>query len=170
MHTSVTVTFALPRIQECSDLAIINGSCDPYATVTMIYTNKKQETKRTKVKKKTVTPHFDEVFIFEVQLVFFQLKWVNTRKWDKNTLLYPNLLKFQTFSDFCIFIFWYRYPINPLASLWLLSRKDCICQGTCHKVCRRCLIIYFYIFPTPRSQICYSFKKYVNQKNGKTCS
>ena len=54
------------RIQECSDLAVINGSCDPFATVTCLYTNKKQESKRTKVKKKTTNPHFNEVFIFEV--------------------------------------------------------------------------------------------------------
>ncbi|XP_050714629.1 GTPase-activating protein-like isoform X2 [Eriocheir sinensis] len=53
------------KILECSDLAIINGSCDPLASVTMIYTNKKQETKRTKAKKKTVSPHFDEAFMFE---------------------------------------------------------------------------------------------------------
>ncbi|XP_069955565.1 ras GTPase-activating protein 3 isoform X4 [Cherax quadricarinatus] len=53
------------KIQECSDLAIISGSCDPFAIVTMLYTNKKQESKRTKVKKKTISPHFDEVFLFE---------------------------------------------------------------------------------------------------------
>ncbi|KAK3850079.1 hypothetical protein Pcinc_043192 [Petrolisthes cinctipes] len=53
------------KIQECSGLAIISGSCDPYATVTMLYSNKKQESKRTKVKKKTISPCFDETFIFE---------------------------------------------------------------------------------------------------------
>ncbi|XP_068236209.1 ras GTPase-activating protein 3 [Palaemon carinicauda] len=53
------------KMLECSDLAIINGSCDPFATVTMLYSNGKQEGKRTKVKKKTTSPHFDEVFIFE---------------------------------------------------------------------------------------------------------
>ncbi|ROT82095.1 ras GTPase-activating protein 3 isoform X1 [Penaeus vannamei] len=53
------------KIQECSDLAIINGCCDPFATVTMHYTNKKQESKRTKVKKKTTCPNFNETFIFE---------------------------------------------------------------------------------------------------------
>ncbi|XP_045624845.1 ras GTPase-activating protein 3 [Procambarus clarkii] len=53
------------KIQECSDLAVISGSCDPFTIVTMLYTNKKQESKRTKVKKKTISPRFDEVFIFE---------------------------------------------------------------------------------------------------------
>lgn len=65
------------RILECSDLAIINGSCDPLASVTMIYTNKKQETKRTKAKKKTVSPHFDEAFMFEVKVeCLFRVKIV----------------------------------------------------------------------------------------------
>uniref|UniRef100_A0A6A7G5G4 Ras GTPase-activating protein 3-like n=2 Tax=Hirondellea gigas TaxID=1518452 RepID=A0A6A7G5G4_9CRUS len=55
------------KIEECSDLCIVNGSCDPYAVVTMHYTNKKQENKRTKTKKKTAAPHFDETFFFEQQ-------------------------------------------------------------------------------------------------------
>ena len=54
------------RLIECSELTIKNGCCDPFATVTMCYSNGKQESKRTKVKKKTVSPHFDEVVIFEV--------------------------------------------------------------------------------------------------------
>ncbi|XP_069689652.1 ras GTPase-activating protein 3 isoform X2 [Periplaneta americana] len=54
------------RLIECSDLTIKNGSCDPFATVTMCYSNSKQESKRTKVKKKTVSPHFDEVLVFEL--------------------------------------------------------------------------------------------------------
>ncbi|XP_018006365.1 ras GTPase-activating protein 3 [Hyalella azteca] len=53
------------KIEECSDLCIVNGSCDPYAQVTMHYSNKKQENKRTKTRKKTVAPHFDETFFFE---------------------------------------------------------------------------------------------------------
>ncbi|KAK8400325.1 hypothetical protein O3P69_003195 [Scylla paramamosain] len=53
------------KILESSDLAVINGSCDPFASVTMVYTNKKQETKRTKAKKKTISPRFDETFRFE---------------------------------------------------------------------------------------------------------
>ncbi|CAL4086485.1 unnamed protein product, partial [Meganyctiphanes norvegica] len=53
------------KIQECSDLSIVNHSCDPFATVTMLYKNKKQEVKRTRVKKKTICPQFDDTFIFE---------------------------------------------------------------------------------------------------------
>ncbi|XP_046393284.1 GTPase-activating protein isoform X1 [Ischnura elegans] len=53
------------RITECSDLTIKNGSCDPFATVTLCHPNTKQESKKTKVKKKTVCPRFDEVFSFE---------------------------------------------------------------------------------------------------------
>ncbi|XP_021930009.1 GTPase-activating protein isoform X2 [Zootermopsis nevadensis] len=54
------------RLIECSDLTIKNGNCDPFAIVTMCYSNSKQESKRTKVKKKTVSPHFDEELVFEL--------------------------------------------------------------------------------------------------------
>lgn len=54
-------------VLECSDLSLKNGSCDPFAIVTMVYTNGKEETKRTKVKKKTNSPKFDESFVFEVK-------------------------------------------------------------------------------------------------------
>lgn len=54
------------RVIECSELTIKNGSCDPFATVTVIYSNGKQISKRTKVKKKTSSPQFNETFVFEV--------------------------------------------------------------------------------------------------------
>ncbi|EEB14485.1 Ras GTPase-activating protein, putative [Pediculus humanus corporis] len=54
------------RLLECSDLTLKGGSCDPFATVTMVYSNGKQDLKRTKVKKKTNSPKFDETFTFEV--------------------------------------------------------------------------------------------------------
>ncbi|XP_034947168.1 ras GTPase-activating protein 3 [Chelonus insularis] len=53
------------RVIECSELTIKNGGCDPFATVTVNYSNGKQICKRTKVKKKTVSPYFNETFIFE---------------------------------------------------------------------------------------------------------
>lgn len=55
------------RVIECSELTIKNGSCDPFATVTVIYSNGKQIPKRTKVKKKTSSPYFNETFVFEVR-------------------------------------------------------------------------------------------------------
>ncbi|KYN17219.1 Ras GTPase-activating protein 3 [Trachymyrmex cornetzi] len=57
------------RIIECSELTIKNGSCDPFATVTVIYSNGKQISKRTKVKKKTASPRFNETFVFEPELI-----------------------------------------------------------------------------------------------------
>lgn len=59
------------RVLECSDLTLKGGSCDPFATVTVIYSNGKQDSKRTKVKKKTNSPKFDESFTFEVNILFF---------------------------------------------------------------------------------------------------
>lgn len=62
------------RLIECSDLTIKNGNCDPFAIVTMCYSNSKQESKRTKVKKKTVSPHFDEELVFEVRFDLISLR------------------------------------------------------------------------------------------------
>lgn len=56
------------RIIECSELTIKNGSCDPFAIVTVIYSNGKKISKRTKVKKKTASPYFNETFVFEVRI------------------------------------------------------------------------------------------------------
>ncbi|EFN60533.1 Ras GTPase-activating protein 3 [Camponotus floridanus] len=57
------------RVIECSELTIKNSSCDPFATVTVIYSNGKQISKRTKVRKKTSSPYFNETFIFEPELI-----------------------------------------------------------------------------------------------------
>ncbi|XP_053420110.1 ras GTPase-activating protein 3 isoform X2 [Nycticebus coucang] len=53
------------RIVECQGLPIVNGQCDPYAIVTLAGPFR-SEAKKTKVKKKTNNPQFDEVFYFEV--------------------------------------------------------------------------------------------------------
>lgn len=53
------------RVVECTDLTLKNGSCDPYALVSVVYTNGKKHSKKTKVRKKTVSPQFEDVFCFE---------------------------------------------------------------------------------------------------------
>ncbi|XP_033894391.1 ras GTPase-activating protein 2 isoform X1 [Acipenser ruthenus] len=54
------------RIIECQGLPLINGqSCDPYATVSLVGPSRSDQ-KKTKVKKKTSSPQFDETFHFEV--------------------------------------------------------------------------------------------------------
>lgn len=53
------------RVVECIDLTLKNGSCDPYAQVSVAYTNGKRITKKTKVRKKTTCPQFEEVFTFD---------------------------------------------------------------------------------------------------------
>ncbi|KAJ8280537.1 hypothetical protein GJAV_G00056010 [Gymnothorax javanicus] len=54
------------RIIECQGLSLINGqSCDPYATVSLIGPARSDQ-KKTKVKKKTSDPQFEETFYFEV--------------------------------------------------------------------------------------------------------
>ncbi|XP_069746537.1 ras GTPase-activating protein 3 isoform X3 [Narcine bancroftii] len=52
------------RVLECQDLPIVNGQCDPYATVTLSSPSR-SEVKKTKVKRKTNNPQFDEMFYFE---------------------------------------------------------------------------------------------------------
>lgn len=54
----------LVRVLQCLDLTLKNGACDPYALVCVTYTNCKRISKRSKVRKKTTNPHFDEEFTF----------------------------------------------------------------------------------------------------------
>uniref|UniRef100_A0A8C9BLR9 RAS p21 protein activator 2 n=1 Tax=Phocoena sinus TaxID=42100 RepID=A0A8C9BLR9_PHOSS len=50
----------------CHGLPLINGqSCDPYATVSLVGPSRNDQ-KKTKVKKKTSNPQFNEIFYFEV--------------------------------------------------------------------------------------------------------
>lgn len=58
----------LVRVIECSDLTLKNGSCDPFAIVCVIYSNGKRISKRTKVRKKTVCPQFEETFEFDISV------------------------------------------------------------------------------------------------------
>lgn len=56
------------RVVECVDLAKKNGNCDPYIVVTATYTNRKKVTKRTKSRKKTIHPKFDETLSFDLNI------------------------------------------------------------------------------------------------------
>ncbi|OCT81104.1 ras GTPase-activating protein 2 isoform X1 [Xenopus laevis] len=54
------------HILECEGLPLVNGqSCDPYASVSVVGPSRNEQ-KRTKVKKKTSNPQFNEKFYFEV--------------------------------------------------------------------------------------------------------
>nr|CAB3265446.1 ras GTPase-activating protein 3-like [Phallusia mammillata] len=53
------------RIPECSGLMISSGNCDPYVTVSLQGTHR-NETKKTRVRKATTNPHFDDEFVFEL--------------------------------------------------------------------------------------------------------
>nr|AJE26302.1 Ras GTPase-activating protein [Microdera dzhungarica] len=53
------------QVVKCLDLTLKNGACDPYALVCVTYTNRKSVSKRTKVRKKTTCPQFDEVLTFD---------------------------------------------------------------------------------------------------------
>ena len=59
------------RVIECSDLPVTNGSCNPYAVVTINYgkIKNREEVKRTNVKKKTICPQFEETFFFDVRII-----------------------------------------------------------------------------------------------------
>ncbi|KAL1132148.1 hypothetical protein AAG570_010105, partial [Ranatra chinensis] len=54
------------RVLECSDLTLSNGCCDPFAMVAVKFTSGKIETRKTKVRKKTNSPIFNESFTFEL--------------------------------------------------------------------------------------------------------
>ncbi|XP_041974555.1 GTPase-activating protein [Aricia agestis] len=54
------------RVLECSELTTKNGQCDPFALVTLLYSNGRRIERRTRPKKKTVNPQFDEIFCFDL--------------------------------------------------------------------------------------------------------
>lgn len=56
------------KVLECSELTVKNGQCDPYAEVTVFYKNGKKVSKRTKAKKKTMNPKFEDCFVFDLTL------------------------------------------------------------------------------------------------------
>ncbi|XP_061492867.1 ras GTPase-activating protein 2 isoform X1 [Rhineura floridana] len=54
------------HLKECHGLPLINGqNCDPFATVSLVGPSRNDQ-KKTKVKKKTSNPQFNETFYFEV--------------------------------------------------------------------------------------------------------
>uniref|UniRef100_A0A8B9J356 Ras GTPase-activating protein 2 n=1 Tax=Amazona collaria TaxID=241587 RepID=A0A8B9J356_9PSIT len=63
------------HIKECHGLPLINGqNCDPYATVSLVGPSRNDQ-KKTKVKKKTSNPQFNETFYFEVTFCVFISHW-----------------------------------------------------------------------------------------------
>jgi Ras GTPase-activating protein 3 len=57
------------RVLEGQDLSVMNGSCNPYATVSLLRGRgkPKDEMKKTCTKKKTQSPSYDEVFYFDIE-------------------------------------------------------------------------------------------------------
>ncbi|KAH8342948.1 hypothetical protein KR059_002133 [Drosophila kikkawai] len=62
---NVGVTIKVPA---CVDLAKKQGTCDPFVVCTAHYSNKQQVTRRTKQRKKTVDPEFDEAMYFDLHI------------------------------------------------------------------------------------------------------
>lgn len=55
-------------VHQCADLTKKNGNCDPYVLIRATYANRKTLHKRTKVRKKTVNPTFDETVFFDLSV------------------------------------------------------------------------------------------------------
>ena len=61
--------YLVARIPKCENLTLTNGSCNPYAVVALSRGDrhsKRDDFKRTVVKKKSINPSFDETFLFDV--------------------------------------------------------------------------------------------------------
>ncbi|GAB0094917.1 GTPase-activating protein [Sergentomyia squamirostris] len=56
------------RIVECGNLAKKNGNCDPYVVLSALYSNNRVIKKRTKIRKKTINPVFDEAVVFDMSV------------------------------------------------------------------------------------------------------
>uniref|UniRef100_A0A8C2TA57 RAS p21 protein activator 2 n=1 Tax=Coturnix japonica TaxID=93934 RepID=A0A8C2TA57_COTJA len=89
------------QLVECHGLPLINGqNCDPYATVSLVGPSRNDQ-KKTKVKKKTSNPQFNETFYFEVTFcVVFCLSVLSH---------YPN----WGTENYPIFFFFFRYLLQP---------------------------------------------------------
>ncbi|XP_026681729.1 ras GTPase-activating protein 2-like [Diaphorina citri] len=56
------------NVNEASGLTQVNGQCDPTAMVTVHYTHNKSDVQKSKVKKKSHSPVFNESFMFDRSL------------------------------------------------------------------------------------------------------
>ncbi|KAI1285888.1 Ras GTPase-activating protein 3 [Halotydeus destructor] len=56
------------RVIECSDIGVINGSCDPYVIVSLYQGSVRVGQKRTKIKKKTTSPLYNEIFHMDLPM------------------------------------------------------------------------------------------------------
>uniref|UniRef100_A0A8C9BRA9 RAS p21 protein activator 2 n=1 Tax=Phocoena sinus TaxID=42100 RepID=A0A8C9BRA9_PHOSS len=66
LNELITENGTVCHVKACHGLPLINGqSCDPYATVSLVGPSRNDQ-KKTKVKKKTSNPQFNEIFYFEV--------------------------------------------------------------------------------------------------------
>lgn len=54
------------KLKACSELTKKNNACDPYAIITAIYSNKRKIVRKSKVRKKTINPLFDEIVEFNL--------------------------------------------------------------------------------------------------------
>ncbi|KAI5714199.1 hypothetical protein M8J76_012741 [Diaphorina citri] len=63
-----TPTSLMVNVNEASGLTQVNGQCDPTAMVTVHYTHNKSDVQKSKVKKKSHSPVFNESFMFDRSL------------------------------------------------------------------------------------------------------
>uniref|UniRef100_A0AAY4CPQ4 RAS p21 protein activator 2 n=1 Tax=Denticeps clupeoides TaxID=299321 RepID=A0AAY4CPQ4_9TELE len=74
------------RIIACQGLPLISGqNCDPYATV-MLVGPARSDQRKTKVKKKTSNPQFEETFFFEVDFCSCLLLLFRVDLWNNETM------------------------------------------------------------------------------------
>uniref|UniRef100_A0AAZ3S732 RAS p21 protein activator 3 n=1 Tax=Oncorhynchus tshawytscha TaxID=74940 RepID=A0AAZ3S732_ONCTS len=81
----VLLTVSLCSVLECQGLPIVNGQCDPYAAVSLLGPSR-SEAKKTKVKRKTNNPQFDETFYFEVRGGWCYLSTMRVDLWNASNL------------------------------------------------------------------------------------
>uniref|UniRef100_A0A8C3LRN1 RAS p21 protein activator 2 n=1 Tax=Chrysolophus pictus TaxID=9089 RepID=A0A8C3LRN1_CHRPC len=129
------------HIKECHGLPLINGqNCDPYATVSLVGPSRNDQ-KKTKVKKKTSNPQFNETFYFEVtrsssytKKSQFQVEEEDIEKLEictKNPSNIENYLSFVvwTLSFWLVVFFSYVMIVYLMAStsflcLWVNRYKE----------------------------------------------
>ena len=100
------------RVLQCDELMVTCGACNPYAVVALHRgqgSKHKDDARRTPVKKKTVKPSFNEVFLFEVKFQFEIFYEINDTKNNGNALCFKLCFEGKGRCWVCIVNYIYIY-------------------------------------------------------------
>uniref|UniRef100_A0A8C4NBC2 RAS p21 protein activator 3 n=1 Tax=Eptatretus burgeri TaxID=7764 RepID=A0A8C4NBC2_EPTBU len=161
----------LVRVLECQGLPIVNDRCDPYAVVTLTGPTRNEQ-KKTKVKKETTNPFFNEVFYFEVsewvlmtRPVYFYLLTLTLGFQCRNCCGLTNCKLLYLLSIFDILK---RFIFNLQNNMWVMLRRSG--KDLAADMLQKCCFSFYYcphfipnLLPFPQISCQKNLKQYVTQ-------